>query len=157
MIEYKNGDILKEDAEAIVNTINCVGVMGKGLALQFKNKYPENFIQYKQACKEYKVQIGKMFIYHTEQFINPKYIINFPTKKDWRSNSKIEYIENGLDDLIKVIKELDIKSIAIPPLGCGLGGLDWTIVKQIIETKLSKLECKIIIFTHLNNKNNKDV
>jgi len=101
MIEYKNGDIFNSDVEAIVNTVNCVGIMGRGLALQFKNKFPQNFKEYAVACKNEQVQPGKMHIYQTGQLTNPKYIINFPTKRHWKGKSKIEDIENGLDDLIK--------------------------------------------------------
>lgn len=157
MINYKNGDILSEDVEAIVNTVNCVGVMGRGLALQFKNKYPQNFKEYEQACKREEVQPGKMFVYQTGQLMNPKYIINFPTKRHWKANSKIEDIESGLDDLIKVIGRLNIKSIAIPPLGSGLGGLDWKIVRQKIEQKLSEINCNVEIFEPLEQKIEKSI
>ncbi len=151
MIEYKSGDILQENVEAIVNPVNCHGVMGKGLALQFKNKYPENFRQYKEACENNEIVPGKMFIHYTNIPVNPRYIINFPTKLDWRSSSKIEYIDKGLDDLAKEIERLFIQSIAIPPLGCGFGNLDWDIVNRLIVTKLSKVDCDIVIF--VPNKN----
>jgi O-acetyl-ADP-ribose deacetylase (regulator of RNase III) len=153
MIKYKQGDILGENVEAIVNTVNCVGVMGRGLALQYKNKFPNNFKIYSKACKSDEVIIGKMFITHTEQLINPKYIINFPTKKHWRGKSKIEYIEDGLVSLISEIKKYDIKSIAIPPLGSGLGGLDWNIVKNKIENSFSKIkDINIIVYQPLEEK-----
>lgn len=152
MIEYKIGDIFANDAEAIVNTVNCVGVMGRGLALQYKNKYPQNFKEYANACKDEQVVPGKMFIHHTGQLTNPKYIINFPTKRHWKANSKIEDIESGLDDLVKVIDKLNIKSISIPPLGSGLGGLNWQIVKQKIEDKLSNIDCHIVVFEPLEQK-----
>lgn len=139
-IKYVSGDIFDCEAEAIVNTINCVGVMGRGLALQFKNKYPENFQAYQQACKLGGVQTGKMFVFQNNQPSSPRYIINFPTKEHWRNNSKIEYIETGLQDLISVIQQNHIQSIAIPPLGAGLGGLDWQLVKQKIEHSLSHLD-----------------
>jgi O-acetyl-ADP-ribose deacetylase (regulator of RNase III) len=151
MIEYKSGDILKEDVEAIVNPVNCRGIMGKGLALQFKDKYPENFRQYKEACKNNEIVPGKMFIYYTNSSMKPRYIINFPTKLDWRSSSKIEYINKGLDDLAKEIERLFIQSIAIPPLGCGFGNLDWDIVNRLIVTKLSKVDCDVVIL--VPNKN----
>ncbi len=157
MIEYKNADILKEDVEAIVNTVNCVGIMGRGLALQFKNKFPQNFKEYQLACKNQEVQLGKMFVHQTGQLINPKYIINFPTKGHWKANSKIEDIENGLDDLINTIKKYNIKSIAIPPLGSGLGGLDWNEVKILIEEKLKNINCSIILFEPLEQKIEKSV
>lgn len=157
MIEYKNGDILREDVEAIVNTVNCVGIMGRGLALQFKNKFPQNFKEYQLACTNKEVQLGKMFVHQTGQLINPKYIINFPTKGHWKQNSKIEDISNGLDDLITIIEKYSIKSIAIPPLGSGLGGLDWKIVKKLIEEKLKNINCTIILFEPLEQKIEKSI
>lgn len=157
MIEYKNGDILIEDVEAIVNTVNCVGIMGRGLALQFKNKFPQNFKEYQLACTNKEVQLGKMFVHQTGQLINPKYIINFPTKGHWKQNSKIEDISNGLDDLITIIEKYSIKSIAIPPLGSGLGGLDWNQVKKLIEEKLKNINCTIILFEPLEQKIEKSI
>lgn len=157
MIEYKNGDILREDVEAIVNTVNCVGIMGRGLALQFKNKFPQNFKEYQLACKNKEVQLGKMFVHQTGQLINPKYIINFPTKGHWKQNSKIEDISNGLDNLITIIEKYSIKSIAIPPLGSGLGGLDWKMVKKLIEEKLKNINCTVILFEPLEQKIEKSI
>ena len=157
MIEYKNGDILREDVEAIVNTVNCVGIMGRGLALQFKNKFPQNFKEYQLACKNKEVQLGKMFVHQTGQLINPKYIINFPTKGHWKQNSKIEDISNGLDDLTTIIEKYSIKSIAIPPLGSGLGGLDWKMVKKLIEEKLKNINCTVILFEPLEQKIEKSI
>ncbi len=157
MIEYKVGDILSEDVEAIVNTVNCVGIMGRVLALQYKNKYPQNFKEYEIACKKEIVKPGKMFVHQTGQLPNPKYIINFLTKRHWKDKSKIEDIENGLDDLINVIKKLNIKSIAISPLGCGLGGLEWKTVKQKIEAKLSNIDCVIRVFEPLEQKIEKNI
>ena len=157
MIEYKNGDILREDVEAIVNTVNCVGIMGRGLALQFKNKFPQNFKEYQLACTKKEVQLGKMFVHQTGQLINPKYIINFPTKGHWKQNSKIEDISNGLDDLITIIEKYSIKSIAIPPLGSGLGGLDWKMVKKLIEEKLKNINCTVILFEPLEQKIEKSI
>lgn len=157
MIEYKNGDILREDVEAIVNTVNCVGIMGRGLALQFKNKFPQNLKEYQLACTNKEVQLGKMFVHQTGQLINPKYIINFPTKGHWKQNSKIEDISNGLDDLITIIEKYSIKSIAIPPLGSGLGGLDWEMVKKLIEEKLKNINCTIILFEPLEQKIEKSI
>ncbi len=139
MIEFKNGNILKDQAEAIVNTVNCVGVMGRGIALQFKNAYPDNFKAYAAACKKKEVQPGRMFVFDTHQFTHPRYIINFPTKRHWRGNSRIEDIASGLNDLVDVIREYKIRSIAIPPLGSGLGGLEWLKVKQLIEEALQPL------------------
>lgn len=147
MITYKTGDIFREDVDAIVNTVNCVGVMGRGIALQFKKRFPENFKVYESACKHKEVVPGKMFVHETGSLIGPKYIINFPTKRHWREASRMEDIESGLQDLVTVIANLDIKSIALPPLGCGLGGLDWSNVKGCIESALSQLsEVNVIVF-----------
>ena len=140
MIKFTSGDILRADAEAIVNTVNCVGVMGRGIALQFKKAWPDNFKVYAAACKQNEVKPGSMFIVETGQLTNPKYIINFPTKRHWRGASKIEDVELGLDALVRDIKKRGIKSIAIPPLGSGLGGLDWGDVRQVIESTLSDLD-----------------
>lgn len=139
MIEYKHGDILREDAEALVNTVNCMGVMGRGIALQFKNAFPENFKAYIKACKANEVQPGKMFVFETGQLTNPRYIINFPTKRHWRGKSRMEDIEAGLKALVETIHKYNIRAIAVPPLGSGLGGLDWSVVKPRIEAVLRSL------------------
>jgi O-acetyl-ADP-ribose deacetylase (regulator of RNase III) len=153
MIEYKQGDILGEDVEAIVNTVNCVGVMGRGLALQYKNKFPDNFKIYAKACKSEEVIPGKMFVTQTGKLTNPKYIINFPTKRHWKGKSKLEDIDDGLVDLLKIIKKYDIKSIAIPPLGSGLGGLDWNIVKSKIQNAFTNTtDTNIIVYQPLDEK-----
>lgn len=124
MLTYTTGDILRDESEAIINTVNCVGVMGRGIALQFKNAYPENFKAYAKACKSKEVQPGKMFVTETGQLSNPRFIINFPTKRHWRGASRMEDIDSGLADLVRAVRELKIKSLSIPPLGSGLGGLD---------------------------------
>lgn len=147
MIEFKIGNIFESNAEALVNTVNCVGVMGRGIALQFKNKYPANFKAYQQACKQELVKPGKMFVFETEQLVLPKWIINFPTKRHWRGKSRIEDIESGLIDLANFIREKNIYSIAIPPLGAGLGGLDWSEVRLRIEKALSNIE-NVSIFVY---------
>lgn len=133
MINMTEGNLLKSNAEALVNTVNTVGVMGKGIALQFKKVFPENFELYTKACKSKKVVIGTMFVTKTTDLIDQKYIINFPTKKHWKEKSKAEYIQKGLRDLVRVMQDKQIKSIAIPPLGCGLGGLAWESVRSLIE------------------------
>ena len=134
MIEIRRGNLLGADTEALVNTVNCVGVMGKGIALQFKQTFPTNYKEYAKACKLDQVTPGKMFTVHVGGLLaNPKYIINFPTKRHWKEKSRIEDIESGLDALIKEVKSLQIRSIAIPPLGCGNGGLNWNQVKPMIE------------------------
>lgn len=147
MIEYKYGDLLEEEAEALVNTVNCVGVMGRGIALQFKKAFPENFKMYTQACKKNEIQPGKMFVFQTKQLTNPRYIINFPTKRHWRGKSHIEDIEVGLKALVDIIQQYNIRSIAIPPLGSGLGGLDWDVVKPCIQSVLQSLvDVHVIIY-----------
>ncbi|MBC8507196.1 MAG: macro domain-containing protein [Chloroflexi bacterium] len=140
MINFTKGNLLKADVEAIVNTVNCVGVMGKGIALQFKQAYPENYRLYKKACDVEEVQSGRMFIVPTGQMLNPKYIINFPTKRHWKNKSRIEDIETGLSSLIKDIQKLEIRSIAIPPLGAGSGGLAWAEVRPLIIQAFENLE-----------------
>lgn len=139
MIEYSKGNLLIANAEALVNTVNCVGFMGKGIALQFKQAFPANFTAYEKACSAHEVQPGRMFTFETASMINPRYIINFPTKRHWRGNSRIEDIESGLKALIEDVKRLGIRSIAVPPLGCGLGGLDWNMVRPMIEQAFSDL------------------
>lgn len=147
MIEYRTGDILKTDAEALVNTVNCVGIMGRGIALQFKNAYPENFKAYAAAVRRNEVQPGRMFVFETGTFTNPKYIINFPTKRHWRGNSRLEDIESGLAALVQEIRARDIRSIAIPPLGSGLGGLNWAEVRERIDLALRGLnDVAVIVF-----------
>ncbi len=137
MIFRADGDLLATDAEALVNTVNTVGVMGKGIALQFKLAFPDNYIAYEAACKHGEVQIGKMFVFHREN--NPRIIINFPTKRHWKGKSKIEDIQSGLKALIEVVRKERIKSIAVPPLGCGFGGLDWGKVRPLIAQAFSEL------------------
>lgn len=133
MTKITRGNVLEADAEALVNTVNCIGHMGKGIALQFKKAFPDNFKAYEEACKEGKVRPGWMFVFETGSIINPKYIINFPTKRHWRGKARFQDIESGLKALIKEIKERNIRSVAIPPLGSGLGGLDWDVVRPRIE------------------------
>jgi O-acetyl-ADP-ribose deacetylase (regulator of RNase III) len=157
MLELKQGNLLEEDAEALVNAVNCVGVMGKGIALQFKQAFPENFQQYKKACDAKEVQPGRMFTVPTGKLFNPKYIINFPTKRHWREKSIIEYVQTGLKALMPEVQQLRITSIAIPALGCGNGGLDWLEVKPLIESAFAELpEVKVVVFepsqSHLNRK-----
>jgi O-acetyl-ADP-ribose deacetylase (regulator of RNase III) len=147
MIDYKKGDILREYVEALVNPVNCVGVMGRGLALQFKKSFPENFKAYAAACERNEVQPGRMFIFRTGHLTNPKYIVNFPTKRHWRDKSRIEDIDSGLIALVDEICARNILSIAIPPLGSGLGGLDWLSVGPRIEDRLRSLDhVKVVIF-----------
>ena len=139
MMEFKTGDILESKAEALVNTVNCVGIMGRGIALQFKEKFPENFKAYAAACERRELQPGRMFVFPTGWMTGPKYIINFPTKRHWRGKSRLEDIEAGLVALRDVIREKHIASVAVPPLGSGLGGLDWKQVRTRIERALGSL------------------
>lgn len=131
MIKSTSGDIVKAQAEALVNTVNCVGIAGRGIALQFRKAFPENFKKYAAACKRNEVNPGKMLVIETGELM-PRYIINFPTKRHWRGSSRIEDIESGLVDLVAVIRDLGIRSVAIPPLGSGLGGLRWAVVRPKI-------------------------
>lgn len=146
MIKFLQGDLLQSDAEALVNAVNTVGVMGKGIALQFKNQYPENYKVYKAACNKGALIVGTILIVKDGDLFNQKFIVNFPTKQHWRSPSEISYIQDGLIALKKAIREYDIQSIAIPPLGCGLGGLDWNVVKAMIIEALQDLDINIAIY-----------
>jgi O-acetyl-ADP-ribose deacetylase (regulator of RNase III) len=147
MIELTQGDILKANAEALVNTVNCVGIMGRGIALQFRKAFPDNFKAYEAACKAQLVQPGNMFIHDLNRLYNPRFIINFPTKRHWKSKSRIEDIRLGLVDLIDFAKQQQLRSIAVPPLGCGLGGLDWEKVRPlIIEAFQSLPEVNVFLF-----------
>ena len=132
-----NGDIFKSQCEALVNPVNTKGVMGKGLALAFKTKYPAHFENYKRACQNGEMTTEKVLAY---QEINGPMIICLATKANWKDSSKIEYVSAGLDDLVKQIETFGIRSIAIPKLGCGLGGLDWNKVRPLIVEKLSSLD-----------------
>lgn len=140
MIIYTKGNLLDAPAEALVNTVNTVGVMGKGIALMFKERFPKNMSEYAKACKEGRVTTGSMFATETGELMGPRWVINFPTKQHWKGNSKMEWIETGLQDLRRFLVENQIKSIAIPPLGAGNGGLEWQAVKPKIEQALADLE-----------------
>lgn len=147
MIELATGDLFAAQAEALVNTVNTVGIMGKGLALLFKRRFPDNFRAYKKACDAGEVVSGKVFIFDTGELVAPRYIINFPTKRHWRQPSQLVDIEQGLEDLIAQLDALKIRSVAVPPLGCGAGGLDWRQVKPRIEAAFSQLpEVKVLLF-----------
>lgn len=140
MIEFREGNLLEADAEALVNTVNTVGVMGKGIALQFKKKFPENFKAYKRACDKKEVEIGKMFVFSFDRLTNPRYIINFPTKNNWREKSRLKYVRDGLDALVGEVQDLKVHSIAVPPLGCGNGGLDWEDeVRPLMEDAFARI------------------
>lgn len=149
MIIYTSGDLLKSSAEALVNTVNCEGYMGKGIAYQFKLQFPGNNKDYVRACRTGELQIGKL--HHFKE--GNKIIINFPTKNKWRAKSKMEYVEKGLDELVKLIETIGIKSIAIPPLGSGNGGLIWLEVKKLIEKKLAVLNDDVQIYIYEPSQN----
>lgn len=152
MIRYTKGDILQAEAEALVNTVNCVGVMGRGIALQFKHAFPANFKAYAAACDRGEVQPGRMFVTETRLLAGPRYIINFPTKRHWRGKSRMEDIEAGLAALTQELRQRGIRSVAIPPLGSGLGGLNWADVRPRIEATLSALpDVDVLIFEPLES------
>lgn len=140
MIRYTQGNLLEDEAEALVNTVNTVGVMGKGIALMFKEAFPENFKRYAAASKAGEVRVGRMFATQRDQLMGPRWIVNFPTKQHWRSPSRMDWIRDGLDDLHRFIEEQQIRSIAIPPLGSGQGGLPWERVREEIEARLGQME-----------------
>ncbi len=140
MINYVQGNLLDAEADALVNTVNTVGVMGKGIALMFKERFPKNMREYAKACKLGEVVTGKIFVTETGELMGPKWIINFPTKQHWRAKSKIEWIDDGLVDLRRFIVDNNVKSIAIPPLGAGNGGLNWQDVKPKIQKALGDLD-----------------
>lgn len=147
MFRFLTGNLLEADAEAIVNTVNTVGVMGKGIALMFKDRFPENFKAYSSACREGEIRIGEVFVTTLSEIGGPKWIINFPTKKHWRNPTQLEWVQKGLVSLKAWIREHEAQSIAIPPLGCGNGGLDWSVVRPLIESELADLsDVEIQIF-----------
>jgi O-acetyl-ADP-ribose deacetylase (regulator of RNase III) len=140
MISFVSGNILQAKVDALVNPVNTAGVMGKGLALQFKKAFPANYKAYERAAKAKQLEVGKMFVFEAGDTAVPRYIVNFPTKAHWRGASKLDYIETGLRDLVHVVGERKMRSIAIPPLGAGLGGLAWADVRPLIVSALAELE-----------------
>jgi O-acetyl-ADP-ribose deacetylase (regulator of RNase III) len=147
VIEEGSGNLLTADVDALVNTVNTVGVMGKGIALQFKRAYPANFSAYRAACARGEVRPGRMFVFDTAIKGPRRYVINFPTKQHWKSNSRLEDISAGLEDLLRVVAERGITSIAIPALGCGNGGLDWQVVRSMIEQACARMpQVRAVIF-----------
>jgi O-acetyl-ADP-ribose deacetylase (regulator of RNase III) len=146
MITFTQGNLLEARAEALVNTVNTVGVMGKGIALMFKERFDENFRRYAAACKAKEVQTGKMFVTPVHELDGPRWIVNFPTKQHWRAPSRMEWVVEGLQDLRRFLAEQQVKSIAIPPLGAGNGGLEWADVREQIERALGDLDIDILVF-----------
>ena len=150
MLKFVSGNLLESNAEAIVNAVNTVGVMGKGIALQFKQLFPFNFKEYKKACDMKSLKPGVMLVvkdHHPTK--GAKTIINFPTKVHWKSPSKMEYVEDGLKELVKVIRESELESVAVPALGCGNGGLKWEEVKKMIELYLSEVDAEVLVYEPL--------
>lgn len=139
MIREAHGNLLEADVDALVNTVNTVGIMGKGIALQFKRAYPEMFASYATAANAGRVRIGRMHVHRIGALVGPRFIINFPTKEHWRARSEIQDIRAGLADLVRVIERLDIRSVAVPPLGCGNGGLSWGQVQPLITQAFQAL------------------
>ncbi len=148
MVEIFHGNLLEAPVEALVNTVNTVGVMGKGIALEFRQAFPTMFRAYEKACKTGEVRLGKMHVFDLGGLTGgPRWIINFPTKEHWRERSRLENIEAGLKDLVMTIRRLGIHSIAVPPLGCGNGGLDWHDVRPRIEAGLANVpEVRVLLF-----------
>lgn len=131
MIEYRTDDIFLAPAEAFVNPVNCHGVMGKGLALEFKRRFPDIIAPYAAACRSGSLRPGKVQIVKTRAGIH---VANFPTKDDWRQPSRIEWIRSGLEDLYRQLQTNGLHTVALPALGCGLGGLPWPMVRAAIES-----------------------
>jgi O-acetyl-ADP-ribose deacetylase (regulator of RNase III) len=147
MIELRQGDILQADAEALVNTVNCVGIMGRGIALQFRNTFPGNFKAYKAVCDRQQLQPGMMLVHELGPLAHPRYIVNFPTKRHWKGKSRMEDIDSGLKALVEEVRQRGIRSIAVPPLGCGLGGLDWRAVRPRIEAAFREMpEVRVLMY-----------
>jgi O-acetyl-ADP-ribose deacetylase (regulator of RNase III) len=146
-IDRIQGDILRADVEALVNTVNCVGYMGRGIAAQFKRSFPANFAEYERACKREILKPGMMLVHETGTLTNPRFVINFPTKRHWRGKSRMEDIDSGLVALVREVRERRIQSIAVPPLGCGLGGLQWSEVRPRIEAAFANVpDVRVVLF-----------
>jgi len=148
MIELRRGDILKAKADVLVNTVNCVGVMGRGIALQFKKAFPDVFCAYAAACQRGEIKPGMVQTYDLNRLEQPHYVINLPTKKHWRGKSKMEYVKTGLHALVEEIHRLDVSSVAVPPLGCGLGGLDWKDVRPLVERAFEETLPSVCVFLY---------
>ena len=149
MITYLRGNLLEDDAHALVNTVNTVGVMGKGIALQFKQRFPANFAAYAQACKLGQVQTGRMFITAPGELAGPRWVVNFPTKQHWRDPSRMEWVVDGLQDLRGFLARNAVPSIALPALGAGLGGLPWAAVRGHIDAALGDLAVDVRVYEPL--------
>lgn len=149
MIRYKQGNLLDSDAQALVNTVNTVGVMGKGIALMFKQRFPLNFQLYAAACKARQVQTGRMFVTEVGELEGPRWVVNFPTKQHWRDPSQMAWVVEGLQDLRRFLVRESVQSVAIPPLGAGLGGLQWSAVRAQIELAFADLPIDVQVYEPL--------
>jgi O-acetyl-ADP-ribose deacetylase (regulator of RNase III) len=149
VIRYTTGNLLESGAEALVNAVNTVGVSGKRIALTFRQAYPDNFRAYEAAAKAGRVAVGEMFMTERLDRVRPRFIVNFPTKQHWRHPSRLEWIDDGLAALRREIAARGIRSIAIPPLGAGNGGLDWADVRPLIERALANVDADIMVFEPL--------
>ncbi|ASW54374.1 macro domain-containing protein [Plantactinospora sp. KBS50] len=147
MIDINRGNLLTAEADALVNTVNTVGVMGKGIAEQFKRAYPANFAAYRAACQQGRVRLGEMFVFDSGRLGPRRYVINFPTKEHWRTRSCLTDIGSGMADLVRVVGDLGLASVAVPALGCGNGGLDWRDVRPVIESAFARMPgIKVLLF-----------
>lgn len=142
MVKYVHGNIFNSTAQTIVNPVNCVGAMGAGLARQFRDRYPDMYIKYREHCLSGLLKPGKLMLYKAEDH----WILNFPTKNDWRDDSVIKYIEDGLQKFVDTYKQKGITSIAFPKIGCGLGGLDWSLMKLVVEKYLNDLPIEVFVY-----------
>lgn len=149
MISHHQGDLLGADVDALVNAVNTVGVMGKGIALAFKNRFPANFQAYAAACQRVEVVTGRMFVTETQALLGPRWIVNFPTKQHWRDPSRLEWVQTGLQDLRRFLLAESVPSVALPALGAGLGGLSWPAVRAEIETALADLPVDVRVYEPL--------
>lgn len=151
MITYCQGNLLDADVDALVNAVNTAGVMGKGIALAFKQRFPANYQAYAAACQRGEVQTGRMFITDTQALLGPRWIVNFPTKQHWRDPSRLEWVRSGLQDLRRFLLEADVQSVALPALGAGLGGLSWSLVCAEIDLALGDLNMTVLAYEPQNS------
>lgn len=150
MLIYKQGDLLKDDAEVLVNAVNTVGVMEAGIAKQFKKQFPEMYEKYKRDCMANKLRLGKMHLVQVEDEPEAKYVINFPTLVHWQDQSNLSDIESGLIDLVRMVETYGFRTIAIPPLGCGVGGLNWEDVRYLIEQAFKSVDVRVHLYEPLS-------
>lgn len=152
MIRFIQGNLLDAPCDVLVNAVNTVGVMGKGIALQFKQRFPENYRLYAQACEAGQVHAGQIFVTETGDLLGARWIVNFPTKQHWKAPSQLAWVRNGLYDLRRFLIEHQVTSVAVPALGAGLGGLSWPVVRDLIEQELGNLDTEVLVFEPLAQK-----